>query len=221
MANEIAVATSGSATARKVGFQPRQCEAHKTNGEQCKANALVGLKVCWFHGGAGKGARKKAIERQVTHAAEAMAFVYGAPLDGISPEEALTDELSRTAGHVAWLQEQIATADPTFFVKGLWLSHRQSGHVKPEEVDDFSWNAAGALWVELYMKERDHLVKVSATAISAGLEERKVLLAERMVAQIGEAVTAMLEELGHDPTDPEVRAVAYRAISHASGQSIA
>jgi len=194
------------------------CAAHRTDGEPCKAYAMAGSTVCYHHGGAGN--KSKAFTALVKQSEQAAAIVYGAPVD-TTPEEVLGDELARTAGHVAWLQDQLIRGDPTQFAKSLWLRARQSGYIKPEELQDFAWEASQAIWVDLYQKERTHLVKVAATAIGAGLEERKVRVAEQMVEQIGLAVTEMLEALGHDPADPEVRSIAYTAISKAAGKEAA
>ena len=47
------------------------------------------------------------------------------------------------------------------------------------------------IWYQLYMKEREHLAKVSALALRAGIEERKIKLAESQ----GELVAAVLQRI--------------------------
>lgn len=47
------------------------------------------------------------------------------------------------------------------------------------------------VWYLLYMKEREHLAKVSALALRAGIEERKIKLAESQ----GELVAAVLQRI--------------------------
>lgn len=47
------------------------------------------------------------------------------------------------------------------------------------------------VWYQLYMKEREHLAKVSALALRAGIEERKIKLAESQ----GELVAAVLQRI--------------------------
>lgn len=47
------------------------------------------------------------------------------------------------------------------------------------------------IWYQLYMKEREHLAKVSALALRAGIEERKIKLAESQ----GELVAAVLKRI--------------------------
>lgn len=47
------------------------------------------------------------------------------------------------------------------------------------------------IWYQLYMKEREHLAKVSSLALKAGIEERKIKLAESQ----GELVAAVLKRI--------------------------
>lgn len=47
------------------------------------------------------------------------------------------------------------------------------------------------VWYQLYMKEREHLAKVSALALRAGIEERKIKLAEDQ----GNLVAAVLQRI--------------------------
>jgi len=194
-----------------------RCNATKTDGNPCKAWAVVGLDVCHFHGGATPKARNAAFERRALHMSQAGMELFGPPVE-TSPEEALLDELHRTAGHIAWLREQIATSDPTMFAQSMWMQSRQSGYIRPDEIDNYSWSAAGAIWVKLYMEERKHLVEVATRCIAAGIEERRVRIAERGVEQVGNAIQTLIQDLGFDPHDPRVRAVAFKALMSASGQ---
>lgn len=49
------------------------------------------------------------------------------------------------------------------------------------------------LWYQMYMKEREHLARVSSLALKAGIEERKIKLAESQ----GELVAAVLQRILH------------------------
>ena len=41
----------------------RPCQANKTNGDECKAQAMKGQRVCRVHGGSSPQAKSKAMER--------------------------------------------------------------------------------------------------------------------------------------------------------------
>jgi len=198
-----------------------QCTAKaRSTQERCKGQAVPGLNVCYQHGGAPKGSQEAAMARSTTATIEQFVAVYGEPRTNITAEEAMAEELARTAGHVAWLEERLRQQDPTTFIKSMWMYKRQSGYVSPDEVDNFAWNAAGAVWIELYMKERAHLLRTAEVLIRSGFEERRVRLAEKMADQLGESVTWLLVQLGHDVDDPVVREKAFTALQMASGREI-
>jgi hypothetical protein len=147
--------------------------------------------------------------------------LYGKDSTDTDPAEILLAEIRRTAGHIEWLREQIKFSDPATFVHSLWLVRRQSGYINPKEIDLSSFSDAGALWVDLYLQERRHLAQICRTALAAGIEERRVRLAERQAENLGRAVMGMLFDLGLDPESDEVRAVVYRwLISASSGEVV-
>jgi hypothetical protein len=145
--------------------------------------------------------------------------VFGTPTNDTDPGEVLLDEIRRTAGTIQWLQARLQESDPDKFVHSLWLHARQSGWIAPSELDTHDWSAAGALWVELYQKERQHLAAICRTALAAGIEERRVRLAERMAERVGQAIKGMLYDLNLDPEDDKVRAVVYKWLAQAQGMA--
>lgn len=142
--------------------------------------------------------------------------LYGTPSTVSDPAEVLLGEIRRTAGHVEWLYEQIQFSDPKTFVKSLWLVRRQSGYINPREIDMSHFSDAGSLWVDLYLTERRHLAAICRTALAAGIEERRVRLAERQAENLGRAIMGMLGDLGVDAENDEVRAVVYKWLIHAT-----
>jgi len=94
---------------------------------------------------------------------------YGTRID-IGPHQALMEEIHRTAGHVYWLEQQI--------------QQMQSSELVQETVKDGMKLSA---WIEMYQEERKMLVNVAKVAISAGVAERQVKLAEeqgKMIAML-------------------------------------
>jgi hypothetical protein len=142
--------------------------------------------------------------------------LYGTDSSDTDPAEILLQEIRRTAGHIEWLRSQIQLSDPDTFVRSLWLVRRQSGYVNPNEIDLSAFSDAGALWVDLYLQERRHLAAICRTALAAGIEERRVRLAERQAENLGRAVRGMLYDLGLDPEADEVRSIVYRWLVAAS-----
>jgi hypothetical protein len=161
---------------------------------------------------------RRKFQREVAVAAQSELPVYGeSPTDKMDAGEILLDEIRWTATHIEWLRANIQLSDPEMFVRSLWLRGRQSGFVKESEVDTSDWSQAGALWVEMYLNERKHLASICRTALAAGLEERRVRLAEKLAERVGEAIRGMLLDLELDPDDDHVRTIVYRWLLQAQG----
>ena len=149
--------------------------------------------------------------------------LYGTPTIDTDPGEVLLTEIRLTAGHIEWLSQNLQNSDPEMFVKTLWLTKRQSGFVTEKDVNMTDWSQAGAMWLELYMTERRHLATICRTALAAGIEERRVRLAERQAERVGEAFRGVLYDIGElfhiaiDVEDDAVRSIVFRWLMTASG----
>lgn len=163
----------------------------------------AGTGRCKYHGGSTEphvlNAQRILLERAVK--------TYGLPVDGITPEEALLGELERTAGAVRWLQERISQMDPEALVWGRHQAKQmglrqlsEEGHEELVEamgsdLYEITLQAGISAWLDLYLRERTHLTKIAAIAIKAGLEERRIGLAERQGAQLRTVLSAVFSEL--------------------------
>lgn len=161
--------------------------------------------------------------KQRARAAALKEKLYGGPTGDTDPSEVLLAEIRRTAGHVEWLATQIQESDPEMFVRTLWLVKRQSGFVREGEIDTTDFSHAGAMWLELYQSERRHLANICRTALAAGIEERRVRLAEKQAEMIGEMLRSVLFELSDhlgiviDPEDEAVRTIIFNQLMRLSG----
>ena len=138
---------------------------------------------------------RKAAQRQI---AEQAVATYGLPRE-IAPHDALLEEIDRTAGAVTWIAGIIRQMDPDSVVWGR--SKVTVGRERSAEA-----RAGISIWVQLYQRERRHLVEVSRTAIAAGIAERQVRLAEDHGRLIAEVIRGVLEDLGvaDRPEVPEI-----------------
>lgn len=171
----------------------------KGNGEKCGANknktkgggqcqlpagwgtVHPGWGRCKFHAGNTHSGRVTAARQQM----RAGAAFFGRPIE-TTPEEALLGEVKRSAGHVAYLEEQIQTAEF-------------------DGEDDREKTRQIAVLRTLYRNERKHLVMVCQTALHAGIQERAVQVAERWGADLANMIGAVLDEIGLDD-DQRLRA---------------
>jgi len=146
---------------------------HTRDGDPCIKPAgwgteHAGIGRCKFHGGSTPShvaAARKAMAQQSV-------ATLGLPRD-VDPQQALLEEVHRTAGHVAWLSDLVGDLDPL----------------------DLSDGEGFSVWVRLYQAERKHLVEVTKAAIACGLAAREVELAEREGALLAQVILRILSDL--------------------------
>lgn len=187
----------------------RRCTAKsKQSGERCKRAATPGANVCAIHGGKTPAVVAAAERRLKVAAAERVLATYGLPVE-VDPLNALLGELHRTAGHVAWLGLLIAE-----------LEHDEEGRSglrqwRPAGEDGGYW--APSVWVELYQRERAHLARVASDCLKAGVEERRVRLAEDQGRLVADTIRRIVVGLGLDPASDNVREIVRRELTLVAG----
>lgn len=181
----------------------RRCWARaKGTGNQCTQPAASGQNVCRFHGANARQNLAKGKERVAERKAQALVATYGLKIE-TTATEALLDEVQWTAGHVAWLRERVQEIESAALTEGTDREHPLVWGITREksggEDRGTTEEAAPNIWLKLYQTERTHLVKVCAEAIKAGIEERRVRIAEAQGALVAQAIRAILGELQLTP----------------------
>lgn len=173
----------------------RRCTAtSKRTGTQCGAWAVPGLDVCQWHGAATPAAQAKAARIVERQAAELAAQRIGVPVQ-TTPQQALLDEVQRAAGMVAYYGarvEEIANENREDLIRGVTKEETRVGF-QPGTTK--SVEAVPNIWLTLWNEERDRLARVSTAAIRAGIEERRVELAEREGVLVASVVRRVLDEM--------------------------
>lgn len=185
----------------------RRCTAHYSpsnregkGGQRCTGWAMQGQKVCGFHGGQAPRAKAAAKRRLIEQKARRLVDTYGVKVQ-TTATEALLDEVQWTAGHVAWLRERVQEIESSALGDDgenplVWgKTRRKTGGEDWGETEE----AAPNIFLKLYQAERAHLVRVCGEAIKAGIEERRVRLAEQQGALVAQAIRAILNDLGLTP----------------------
>lgn len=166
-----------------------RCTAtNRESGERCRRKHAKGGKVCASHGGNAKQVRGKAEQRTAVERVKKLVATYGLPIE-ITPEQAILEEVHRTAGHVAWLEQQVHALTEGELVWGI-TRVKEGG-----EDRGVTEEATPHAFLKLYQAERSHLAKVCADAIRVGIEERQVKLAEQQGALVAQAIRAILDDL--------------------------
>ena len=202
--------------------EPVKCKARKQDGTRCGAWPIRGAEVCRVHGGRAPQVKAAAARRLAEQAAQQAVRTLGLPVD-ISPTEALLEEVRWTAGHVAWLRSRVQElAEEPTHRRVSFDGEDEDLLETPGQRGALTWGttkvktggddagttqeAKPSIWYELYARKRTHLIKVCDAAIRAGVEERRVRLAEQQGDLLALAIRRILEAFGlaDDPRVPEV-----------------
>ena len=132
------------------------------------------------------------MEEQARKAVE----TYGLPRD-ISPTDALLEEVRYSAGHVAWLRAKVAELEAADLVWGI--TEEAEKNATEFAGVDVTRSATVNMWLELYHRERKHLLDLVKTAISVGIEERRVRLAEAQGSLMNDVIRRILARLSLSP----------------------
>lgn len=158
----------------------------------CQAAPLSGQSVCQKHGGLSPGGQAAGQRRTVERKAEHLMRRFGGPVE-TTPTEALLDTVKWTAGYVAWLRDKVAavSADERL----VWGQTRRTTGERASVTHEAGVNP----WLALLGEWSDRLVKVCAEAIRAGIEERRVRLAEAQGALVADVIRKILGHLDLTP----------------------
>ncbi|MCW5951965.1 MAG: hypothetical protein KIT69_06885 [Propionibacteriaceae bacterium] len=170
----------------------KRCTARsKQTGEQCGNTRVPGAMVCRFHGAGALQVKSKAAERVAEQQAQAAARQLAIPID-TTPEQALLDEVKRAAGMVAFYQARIVEIDQQERGALIWgITKEKLGGDDEGQTSE----AAPNVWLKLFNEERDRLVRVAAAAIKAGIEERRVKLAESQGEMVAMVLRRVLDQM--------------------------
>jgi hypothetical protein len=181
------------------------CTRIKSNGEQCKSRAMIGLTVCEMHGGKLPTLRNKSERVKIENAMSK----FVAKIDATDPENnpavAFENEFRRTLGRIRYFDEKLAE---------LSEAHLIWGQTKEESINatefigvNKTYEARTHLYHTMQWQEREHLMKMIKISITTKFDERKLALLEQDVIALDTVITNVLTKLGHNVRDPEVRNV--------------
>lgn len=182
-----------------------ECGAKKRSGGECAAPAMKGQRRCARHGGkspqAKAAAERRLAEMEAQRELDNAVTTLGLPQD-IDPGKALLDEIARTYGAVKWLEGKVRELEPNELVWGR-VSHEIG--IGPEgPIDKVTDKAEFNAWYRLYCEERDRLSRVATLALKAGIEERRVRLAESQGDLVAQAIRSILDALNLTPAQLEL-----------------
>lgn len=167
----------------------------------CQGWPRNGADVCRMHGGGASQVKAAAAKRIEQAAIVQAARTFGLTRDGVSEEQALREELSRTLGHIAWLTVVVADlqAEDVFWGRTAEETGRESGSGGGGDTSKdhatIRREARLNVAVAYLMEERKHLKSLAVEMIKLGLQEREVRLSEQLGHMFA---SAMLDVLGDE-----------------------
>lgn len=173
----------------------RQCTAKsKQSGVRCKRPAVIGGTVCSIHGGKARQVQAAAQRRRDQDAAEREAKALNIQPREIGYQDALLEELYRSAGWVDYLEAKVqAEGDGALTQWGM------------------GGRTASALW-SMLEEERKRYVAVAVACGRAGIAERQIQIAEQQGKLLAQVISQIVTGLGHDLHDEAVQSVVRPAL---------
>jgi hypothetical protein len=157
-----------------------------------------------MHGGGASQVKAAAAKRIEQAAIVQAARTFGLIRDGVSEEQALREELSRTLGNIAWLTLVVADleAEDVFWNRTIEETGRESGSGTGGDMTrdhaTIRREAKLNVVVAYLMEERKHLKSLAVEMVRLGLQEREVRIEEQQGHMWASVMRAVLgdETLG-------------------------
>lgn len=176
----------------------------------------LGFGSCWLHGGnspSGKAAAAKLQREHEQAVLEATARSYMVPVD-MDPRDGLLEEVGRAAGWLRYWDGRVNALEPDLLA-GLLKTGRQVGYNSQGAVNVTKYEPAVHIVVETWERARRDFVRVCKDAAQAGVEERRVKLAEEQGELLAAVITMVVEGLGRSLDESDVEVVVRRAMADA------
>src|SRR5690349_1562734 len=155
------------------GIPGPTCGAKTKTGLACKKPPLAGATRCKLHGGAAPRAQAAARDRLEQAAAERALARIGVTVREVSPADALLELVHYQASIVDFWRHAVSEVDDADLVWGVTKTktggddHGTTSEAKPH------------IAYVMLVQAQDKLADYCAHALKAGVEERKVRLAEQ------------------------------------------
>lgn len=171
-----------------------RCTAHRRNGEPCGSWAVKGANVCRMHGGSIPRVKAAAARRLEEEKARRIALKVTGPVE-VDPSDALIELVHSAAGEVAYWRvevDRIQAEHPQQMT--MSLARVEKGQRDRSEVDMKHLEAGVPVAYRMWVDARERLARYAATALKAGIEERRVRIAEEQGQQIAALIRAILAD---------------------------
>ncbi len=170
-------------------FGTQACHAHKSparGGGACRLAPLTGQAVCGAHGGKARHAKAAGARRVAEARAVRLAARWGVPVE-VDGTEAILGQIHVWAGIERFYRER---AEQLGDDEKIW------GRTKEKlggEDYGTTFEAKPHMWIVLHERASLNLVRCAAEAIRAGIDERRVRLAEQQGVQVADTLKGIAD----------------------------
>ena len=177
------------------------CGARTRGGSTCKNWPLPGTNRCRLHGGASPQVQAAVARRRQEDEARTDAARFAARTD-IHPADALLELVQYQAGIVVYWRGRVEDVNEADLV---WGETKREKGVGPEgPIDKGTSEAAPHIAYRLLTEAQDKLAAYATAALKAGVDQRRIELAERQGSLVAVAVRAILDRLNLTPEQVEL-----------------
>lgn len=168
-----------------IGYPTNDFPMHKdTRGKPCQQPAGLGtdhpgMGPCFVHGGRLESVTKHWNMKKAQRKMQEHMAIFGAPIN-ITPEEAIIQELHRTAGIVNWLEQKITQVANEQNENAALTQSTKAGQM-------------ASVWMDMFQKERDRLATISKTAAGMGIAQRQIQIAEEQGKMLASVIQRLLD----------------------------
>ncbi|WP_284752630.1 hypothetical protein [Arthrobacter sp. efr-133-R2A-120] len=175
----------------------RRCRAtSKQSGNRCRKPAIIGGTVCKIHGGGSLAVKAAAARRAQEDEARRQLATLGQP-EAIDPAEALLQLIGWKYGEVKWLRARVQDLPDGDLTWGLAQTDVGLGPEGP--IDKVTEKSSPSVWWVLLREAEDQLADYAARALRAGVDERKVRMAEHQGLMVHAVMMAVFNRLALTP----------------------
>lgn len=165
----------------------------KRAGELCQTVPVKGARRCRQHGGSSPQAKAKARERIIEADARQILGRIDPKVSREHPVEMLMNLIWAKDAEVAWLRGRVQSLNEDDLVWGK--TQTETGVNSQGPVDVTTYKAEVSVWYKLLRDAENQLANWITMAQKAGVDERRVRIAESQGASVAKAIKAILDAL--------------------------
>lgn len=168
-----------------------ECAKHTKTGATCHGTAITGLDACTKHCG------KKREEAKAQGQANLIRQRF---------RDVAADEYIDPGDVLAWA------------VTVAWIDVVDYRITLKERAGNETAVAPSADELDRLMRMEADVARMAKMAVDAGVEERRIRMAEQIAEQLVAVLRGVVTELGHNPADPKVAGIVQRHLQLVHGQ---